>query len=295
MLRPPAKIAPRLRAAQPLVERIAPDPGAELSRDCMRGNDFRFKSPHTKTLREAAGDATDGKPFDSRADIARSRGGALKRQRVKICEVFAVYERPAHLLSLDHPDRIAFDRIAGKAMKDATAGRVDHRRMDDDAVDFRRFKNSPQLWHHPRERRQGTERRLLRRDVVAGRAKQPAAAGVDEARLFRLRRERGQARVEQATIPRAHLGVEIAGRMNDGADVRESAGPSFWHGDITGDGRRAKFAEFSRRDVRPRQGGDIVSTIEKLSHQRGADRARPAENENTHGPVPLTRLDCFWP
>src|ERR1700682_1322916 len=287
MLRPPAKIAPRLRAAQPLVERIAPDPGAELGRDCTRGNDLRFKSPHTKTLREAAGDATDGKPFDSRADIARSRGGALKRQRVKICEVFAVYERPAHLLALDHPDRIAFDGIAGKAMEDATAGRLDHRRMDDDAVDFRRFKNSPQLGHDPRERRQGTERRLLRRDVVAGRAEQPAAAGVDEARLFRLRRERGQQHVEQATIDRAHLRVEIAGRMNDGADVRESAGPSFGHGDIAGDGRRAKFVEFYRRDLGPRQAPDVVATFDKFSHECGADRARPAENENTHAPTPL--------
>jgi hypothetical protein len=74
--------------------------------------------------------------------------------------------------------------------------------------------------------------------------------------------------------------------MNDGVDVRESSGPSLRPGDIAGDGRRAKFAEFSRRDVRPRQGGDIVSTLDKLSHQRGADRARPAENENTHDPKP---------
>jgi hypothetical protein len=73
MLRPPAEIAPGLRAAQPLVERIAPGPSAELGRDRIHGNDLRFRSPHTKALREAAGDAADGKPFDSSADVARSR------------------------------------------------------------------------------------------------------------------------------------------------------------------------------------------------------------------------------
>jgi len=39
-------------------------------------------------------------------------------------------------------------------MEDAAPARVDHRRVDDDAIDFGRFKNSQQVRHYPRESRQ---------------------------------------------------------------------------------------------------------------------------------------------
>jgi hypothetical protein len=39
-------------------------------------------------------------------------------------------------------------------MEDTAPARVDHRRVDDDAVDFGRFKNSQQVRPRPREGRQ---------------------------------------------------------------------------------------------------------------------------------------------
>jgi hypothetical protein len=146
--------------------------------------------------------------------------------------------------------------------------------------------------HHPREGGQGTKRRLLRRNIVAGRAEQPAAAGIDQARFCRLRGERGQQHVEQASIDRPHLGAEIAGGIDDSVNVRKPPGPWLGRGDIAGDRRRTGSAEFRRRDVRPGQGPDLVPTFDELAHGGRADRASPAEDENTHEPAPCLKSRC---
>jgi hypothetical protein len=57
----------RLRAAQPLVQRIAAGPGAKFGDDFLGGNDFRFNIPGAEAFSEGARDAADGKPFDRRA------------------------------------------------------------------------------------------------------------------------------------------------------------------------------------------------------------------------------------
>ena len=67
----------------------------------------------------------------------------------------------------------------------------------------------------------GLKAARLGRDRVARCAKQPASAGIDKARSLRLRGERGQHRVEQATFDGGHLGVDIAGRVNDGVEGSE--------------------------------------------------------------------------
>src|ERR1700687_2099008 len=127
-------VASRVRAAEPLVERITTRPLAELGSDRLGGNDLRLLLPGTAALCEGARNAADRKRFDGSADIARSGGGMLKRQRVKACEVFAVHERPAHSFVLHHADRTAFDGFASEAEEDAAAGFVDHRRVDHDAL-----------------------------------------------------------------------------------------------------------------------------------------------------------------
>ena len=120
------------------------------------------------------------------------------------------------------------DRITREALEDtATVGRVDHRRMNDDAVDLGRRKDPREMWHHPGEGRKRIERCLLGRDRVTGGAEQPTAAGIDEARLLRLRTQRGQQAIKQAAIDRAHVAVEVAGRMDDGIDLWQSSCPRF--------------------------------------------------------------------
>src|SRR5450755_1275859 len=96
MLRAPAEIAFGLGAAQPLVERIAPGPFAELGRDRIGGDDLRLTMPGAETLCESARDAADRQPFDRRTEIARSHGRALEREDIKIGEILAVHERPAN-------------------------------------------------------------------------------------------------------------------------------------------------------------------------------------------------------
>ena len=94
-------------------------------------------------------------------------------------------------------------------------------------MDLRRGQHALQLRHHPGEGGQGTERRLLARDLVTGRAVQPAASGINKARSLRLRGKRGQQGVDQAAIDRAHIGVEIAGHVNDRVERREFCNPRF--------------------------------------------------------------------
>ncbi len=91
MFRAPAEIGLRLRAAQPLVERIAPRPFAEFGRYRCCGDDLQTLMLCTKATDEGPRDTTDGEPIDRRADIARSRRSALERQCIKLREVFAMY------------------------------------------------------------------------------------------------------------------------------------------------------------------------------------------------------------
>src|SRR5450756_1664543 len=91
----PAELAPRLRAAQELVEPVAPCPFAEFGRDRVRGDDLRCLTWRAETRGEGACDAAHGKPVDGRADIARSRGSPLERQSIEGGKVFAVHEWPA--------------------------------------------------------------------------------------------------------------------------------------------------------------------------------------------------------
>src|ERR1700675_3410613 len=97
MLRPSDEIAPGFRAAQLLVERIAPGPGAAFGRQRFSENDVQYQTPRAETPCKGTGDAADGKAFDRGADIARPRWRAANRQRAEGRDVFAVHERPPHL------------------------------------------------------------------------------------------------------------------------------------------------------------------------------------------------------
>ena len=66
VFRHPAEFVPRLRAAQPLVERKAPCPSAEFGRYCLRGNDFRHLTPRAEALRKRA----RRRPRDGAAPLA---------------------------------------------------------------------------------------------------------------------------------------------------------------------------------------------------------------------------------
>src|ERR1700682_4275505 len=131
----PAEIALCFLAAQALVERVASRPFAEFSRDRVGRDDQRRLAPCSEAPCEGARDAADGKPFDCGTDIAGSRWGAFERQRVEIREILAVHQRPSHGFAFHHAYGLTFDRLAGKAMEDAALRLVDHRRMDDDAID----------------------------------------------------------------------------------------------------------------------------------------------------------------
>ena len=97
--------------------------------------------------------------------------------------------------------------------------------MDRDAVDAGPGEDALQIGHHPCEGGQGVKGRRFGRDPVAGRAEQPATAGSDEARPVRLPGERGQHRVEQATLDSPHVGAEIAGSVNHRIDVGKLSDP----------------------------------------------------------------------
>jgi hypothetical protein len=84
---------------------------------------------------------------------------------------------------------------------------------------------------------------LLGREIVAGGAEQPAAAGIEEAWPLLIRRERRQQCVEQAAIDRAHVGVEIAGHMNDRVKRSQCCDPRFGRSDIAGDCCHADLIE----------------------------------------------------
>ena len=140
-----------------------------------------------------------------------------------------MHQRPAHLFARHHANRIAFGGIPGEAAEHAAGASVDHRRVDDDALDFGRFQNTLQIWHHPCECRQGTERRRLRRDSVAGGAEQPAAAGVDETwSVSAARRARAAARSSslRSIAPialsksQAEMNHRVDGRHTPGAIAR---------------------------------------------------------------------------
>src|SRR5260370_22684502 len=114
--------------------------------------------------------------------------------------------------------------------------------MDDDGMDFARFEDSLQMGHHPGESGQRTKRRLLYRNVVAGCTAQPAATGIDKAWLVRLRGERRQKDVKQATIDDAHIGLEITGRMNNGVYDPHPSRPLPGRSDIARGTRLPPFA-----------------------------------------------------
>jgi hypothetical protein len=77
-------------------------------------------------------------PFDGGADVARSGGSTFQCKRIENCKVFAVHQGPSHRFAPHHADRVAFARVTGKSLEHTSLGRVDHRRMDDDAFDFGR-------------------------------------------------------------------------------------------------------------------------------------------------------------
>ena len=87
--------------------------------------------------------------------------------------------------------------------------------MNDDRRDAFTFKDALQMRNHPGERRQRAKRRLFVRDIVAGGAEQPAAAGINECRLVRLRRKMRQQAVKQATVDVDHVATEVACQMDD--------------------------------------------------------------------------------
>jgi hypothetical protein len=87
---------------------------------------------------------------------------------------------------------------------------------------------------------------LLRRNIAAGRTEQPAAAGIDQARSFRLCGERGQQHCKQPAVDRAHRGVEFTGRMNDCVEPGQVRDPPLGRGDVAGDCCGAKFGKLRR-------------------------------------------------
>jgi hypothetical protein len=141
-------------------------------------------------------------------------------------------------------------------------------------------------WGTIQAKAQGTKRRLLGCDIVASRPEQPAAAGIDDARPFRLRGEGWQQHVEQATIDCAHVAAEIAGGMDNGIHKWKPPGPSLGRCDVAGDRRRATFDKLRRSGVGSRQTADVMSAPDELSHHRCADRTRPTQNQNAHDPAP---------
>src|SRR5580692_5220839 len=70
--------------------------------------------------------------------------------------------------------------IVDKAPKDAPIGFVHNRGMDDDGFNIPGIEDTAQMRHHPSERRKRMKWCLFPGDVVAGRAVQPAAPGIDE-------------------------------------------------------------------------------------------------------------------
>jgi len=83
-----------------------------------------------------------------------------------------------------------------------------------------------------------------------------------------LRAKRGQQYVEQMTIDRFHVAVDIAVRMNDRIDLRKQCRPPLRQCDIAGDRRGAACAELCRRLVRSRQGEQFVPARGEFPYHR---------------------------
>ena len=124
MPRLPTEIAPRLVAAQLLIERITPRPRTKFSRNGIRGNDLWLMIALTKAPRNRARYAADRKFADRRTDIAFPCNGAFKYQGVEICKVFAMHEWPAHVFSTNDTDRISFNGIVDKAPEHTPTARA---------------------------------------------------------------------------------------------------------------------------------------------------------------------------
>ena len=135
---------------------------------------------------------------------------------------------------------------------------------------------------HPREGRQRIERSLLCCNVIARGAEQPAATGSDEARLVSLRAECREQLIEESPIDRGHVAVEVAGRMDDGIELRQTSGPSLGRCDVARKRRRADGGELERGSLRSCQTEHRMPARDQLSHDSGANRACATKHKNSH-------------
>ena len=187
MHRRPAQFTPGFLAAQLLVHRAATSPVTEFGSNGIGGNNLRCVIAQPKSLRDRPRDAADRKTRNRRTNVARSRSSPFEREHVEIGNILAMDQRPAHVLATDHADRPPLASLGDELSEHAGCRLVHHGRMNDDRRDAFSFKDALQMRDHPGERRQRAKRRLFARDIVAGGAEQPAAAGVNECRLVRLR------------------------------------------------------------------------------------------------------------
>lgn len=154
MYRRPAEFLPGLGATQPLVAGIAPRPFTKFLGYSIFRNDIDDWSGNAHAARDRSGNLADGNAFRGNPEIGRLRRGALERKGIEVGEIVAMDEWPTHSLTADHANRSAFADILLEASEHAAVAAMDHRRMDDDAVDACALKNMLQVRHHPGKSRQ---------------------------------------------------------------------------------------------------------------------------------------------
>jgi hypothetical protein len=168
-------------------------------------------------------------------------------------------ERPAHVRPAHDPDRRPRRRVAGETLEHAARVRVDHRGVDDEAVHGFAREHAAQVRDHPGERRQRIEGGVFGRHAVAGRAIEPASAGVDEARLLRPRADGRKEEVEEAIVDRAHVRRVVAGGVDDGVHWRQGSDPRGRLATVASEGLRAERSEPGCRGFGAGQGEDLVA------------------------------------
>jgi hypothetical protein len=153
MHRRPAQFTPGFLPAQLLIHRAPASPATQFGSNGVGGNNLRCVIAEPKSLRNRPRDAADRKTRNRRPNVARSRRSTFEREHVEIGNIFAMDQRPAHVLSTDHPDRPSFASLGHELSEHAGCRLVHHGRMNDDRRDAFSLKDALQMRDYPGERR----------------------------------------------------------------------------------------------------------------------------------------------
>jgi hypothetical protein len=265
MCRIPTEITPCFLATQLLVHRVAARPRTKFGSDSIGGNYLRFAIADTEASLNGARDLTHRKATDRRAYVTSVRDAALQRQGIKSRKILAVNKRPPHMLAPDNADRVSFNGVLHKTTKNTSTKFIHHSGMDDDRIDALSIEDALQVPYHPGESWEGTEGCGFRGHSIASRAKQPAAAGVDEFWLLLPSDQMRQETIKEAALDFSHRASEIAGHMYDSLQRRKRSNPSLGRSNVPRKRRSAKFDDLSRRAVGARQPDYIVSPSDEFT------------------------------